>query len=56
MEFALHGLSEFSLLSKHNLVAGLQFKDLLSSMFTLPKPGGDEDIEDDELFGGRKGR
>jgi magnesium chelatase subunit I len=57
MEFALHGLSEYSLLSKHNLTAGLQFKDLLSSMFTLPKPGGDEDdIEDDESLGGRKTR
>ena len=34
MEFALHGLSEYSMLSKKNLVAGLQFKDLLSSMFS----------------------
>jgi magnesium chelatase subunit I len=57
MEFALHGLSEFSLLSKHSLTAGLQFKDLLSSMFTLPKPDSeDDDIEDDESFGGRKTR
>ena len=45
MEFALHGLAEYSLISKHNLTAGLQFKDLLSSMFTLPKP--DEDDEDE---------
>ncbi len=55
MEFALHGLSEYSLLSKHSLTAGLQFKDLLSSMFTLPKPGGDDDeadLEDDEPLGG----
>src|SRR6187200_1628722 len=44
MEFALHGLAEYSLISKHSLTAGLQFKDLLSSMFTLPKPDeGDED-------------
>lgn len=57
MEFALHGLAEFSLISKHNLVSGLQFKDLLSSMFTLPKPEeDDDDIEDDEAFGGRKTR
>jgi len=57
MEFALHGLAEYSLLSKHNLTSGLQFKDLLSSMFTLPKPDDDEDdIEDDEAFGGRKTR
>ncbi len=57
MEFALHGLAEFSLLSKHNLSSGLQFKDLLSSMFTLPKPNDEEDdIDDDEAFGGRKRR
>jgi magnesium chelatase subunit I len=61
MEFALHGLAEYSMLSKHNLSAGLQFKDLLSSMFTLPKPGDADDDEgdiedDDEAFGGRKTR
>lgn len=54
MEFALHGLAEYSLISKHNLSAGLQFKDLLSSMFTLPRPGeGEEDDEDDEALGGK---
>jgi len=52
MEFALHGLAEYSLISKHSLTAGLQFKDLLSSMFTLPKP--DEGDEDDEIMGRRK--
>ncbi len=53
MEFALHGLAEFSLISKHNLTSGLQFKDLLSSMFSLPKDGDDES-EDDEAFGNTK--
>jgi magnesium chelatase subunit I len=52
MEFALHGLAEYSLISKHNLTAGLQFKDLLSSMFTLPRPGQEED-DDDEALGGK---
>lgn len=47
MEFALHGLAEYSLISKHHLTAGLQFKDLLSSMFTLPRPGAEDDDEDD---------
>ncbi|MBS1489943.1 MAG: magnesium chelatase [Bacteroidetes bacterium] len=47
MEFALHGLAEYSLISKHNLTAGLQFKDLLSSMFNLPN----EDNEEDEASG-----
>lgn len=32
MEFALHGMAEFSLLSRNPLAKGLQFKDLLSSM------------------------
>jgi magnesium chelatase subunit I len=53
MEFALHGLAEFSLISKHNLTSGLQFKDLLSSMFSLPKDEDDES-EDDEAFGNSK--
>ena len=43
MEFALHGLAEYSMLSKNPLVSGLQFKDLLSGMFTMP------DLDDDEL-------
>jgi len=50
MEFALHGLAEYSMISKHNLTAGLQFKDLLSGMFTLPRP--EEDNDDDEALGG----
>lgn len=54
MEFALHGLAEYSLISKHNLSTGLQFKDLLSSMFSLPKPDSDEDEDDIESLGGVK--
>lgn len=41
MEFALHGLAEYSMLSKRVLANGLEFKDLLSGMFTMP------DFEDD---------
>ncbi len=51
MEFALHGLAEYSLISKHNLVSGHQFKDLLSSMFTLTKDVNDEE-EGGEAAGG----
>lgn len=47
MEFALHGLAEYSMLSKSGIAQGLQFKDLLSSMFTMPDLGG----EDDENYG-----
>jgi magnesium chelatase subunit I len=54
MEFALHGLAEYSLISKHNLTAGLQFKDLLSSMFTMPKLDEENPDEDDETFRGRQ--
>ncbi|MEM6522807.1 MAG: magnesium chelatase [Bacteroidota bacterium] len=46
MEFALHGLAEYSMLSKHELVSGLQFKDLLSSMFSMPGP--DDELENDD--------
>lgn len=48
MEFALHGLAEYSQISKHPLAAGLQFKDLLSGMFTLPKSGDDDDDDEDD--------
>lgn len=44
MEFALHGLAEYSMLSKHKLERGMQFKDLLSSMFSMPE--GDDQQED----------
>lgn len=46
MEFALHGLAEYSLIGKHHLVRGLQFKDLISGMLNVPK--GDEDAEEDD--------
>lgn len=44
MEFVLHGLSEHSLLSKQHIESGLEFKDMLSSMFTV----SDENDFDDE--------
>jgi len=46
MEFILHGLSEFSMLSKNGLESGLEFKDLLSSMFSMPEPGEEGYISD----------
>ena len=53
MEFALHGLAEYSLISKHQLTKGHQFKDLLSSMFTLSQEE-DDDIDDDEIMGNKR--
>ena len=44
MEFLLHGLAEFSLLSKHELDGGLFFSDLFNSLFS-----GEED--EDQTFG-----
>ncbi len=35
MEFVLHGLSEFSKLSKNPLETGLRFKDMFSSVFNM---------------------
>jgi len=47
MEFALHGLAEYSQLSKKMLDTGLQFKDLFSSMFEMGAEE-DEDFEDED--------
>ena len=46
MEFALHGLAEYSKLSKSALDTGTRFKDLLSSMFSMPDL---DDISEDDL-------
>ena len=35
MEFLLHGLAEFSQISKLQLASGLQFKDLMGSMMNF---------------------
>ena len=45
MEFALHGLAEFSQLSKKLLETGMQFRDLFSSMFDMGSP---EDFDEEE--------
>jgi magnesium chelatase subunit I len=45
MEFALHGLAEYSQLSKKLLDTGLQFKDLFSSMFDMKE---EEDFDDED--------
>ncbi|MDX1903300.1 MAG: magnesium chelatase [Thermonemataceae bacterium] len=36
MEFALHGLAEFSQLSKKQLIRSLQFSDLIAGMLNMP--------------------
>jgi magnesium chelatase subunit I len=42
MEFVLHGLAEFSQLSKNGLERGLEFKDLMSGMFDMKQREADE--------------
>jgi len=42
MEFALHGLAEYSLLGKQAIQSGLQFKDLLSGMLNFGKDDEDD--------------
>ncbi len=42
MEFALHGLAEYSFLSKYPLETGIEFRDMMSSMLTET-----DDDEDD---------
>ncbi len=48
MEFMLHGLAEYSKLSKSPLDTGTRFKDLLSSMFSMPDFGDFEDEDEDD--------
>ncbi|SMO38587.1 sigma 54-interacting transcriptional regulator [Solitalea koreensis] len=43
MELALHTLAEYSLLSKHNMTNGFEFKDMFNSLFNASM-----DEEDDE--------
>jgi len=50
MEFALHGLAEYSLLSKKVLSNAMHFSDLLSSMFSMPDSFDDDDEDDDDDF------
>jgi magnesium chelatase subunit I len=46
MEFALHGVAEYSLISKKAVDTGIVFKDLLDSMFDPNKMKFDDDDDD----------
>lgn len=46
MEFCLHGMAEFSLLGKFRLERGIEFKDMLSSLFSFSN--SPEDYEEEE--------
>ncbi len=47
MEFLLHGLAEYSLLSKYHIEFGTQFSDMLSSMFSF---SDEDDIDEDQYI------
>lgn len=50
MEFVLHGLAEYSFLSKNPLESGIQFRDLITSMLSL-SDDSDEPFRDEERGG-----
>ncbi len=50
MEFILHGLAEYSMLSKGYLDNGFQFKDMFNSLFSAEFADDDEDELDDERY------
>jgi magnesium chelatase subunit I len=50
MEFILHGLSEYSQLSKLRLETGFQFKDMLSSMFKMSDVDDADPANDSEYY------
>jgi magnesium chelatase subunit I len=46
MEFVLHGLSAYSLISKKTIEGRIEFKDLMGSMLNLGSSRMDEDEEE----------
>ncbi len=50
MEFALHGIAEYSLIGKKAMDTGQQFKDLLGSMFNPDGSFDDDDEDEDDRF------
>ena len=51
MEFVLHGLSSFSLISKKIFETSVEFKDLMGSMLNIQSSSMYEDDQDEEDFG-----
>jgi magnesium chelatase subunit I len=47
MEFVLHGLSSFSMISKKILETSVEFKDLMGSMLNIQSGGFDDEEEED---------
>jgi magnesium chelatase subunit I len=50
MEFVLHGLSSYSLISKKIMETSVEFKDLMGSMFNMQSSSGfDDDLEEEDF-------
>jgi magnesium chelatase subunit I len=50
MEFVLHGLASYSLISKKIMETSVEFKDLMGSMINIQTSGAfDEDEEEDDF-------
>ena len=50
MEFVLHGLSSFSMISKKILETSVEFKDLMGSMLNIGTSGNyDDEIDEEDL-------
>ena len=49
MEFVLHGLAGYSLISKKMLEGRIEFKDLMGSMMNLSDMNFDEDLSEDDF-------
>lgn len=49
MEFVLHGLSSYSLISKKIMETSIEFKDLMGSMLNIQSSTGYDDIEEEDF-------
>ena len=48
MEFVLHGLASYSLISKKILETSVEFKDLMGSMLIIQSSFGSEEEDEDD--------
>jgi magnesium chelatase subunit I len=49
MEFVLHGLSSFSMISKKILETSVEFKDLMGSMLNIQSSGSLDDLDEEDF-------
>jgi magnesium chelatase subunit I len=49
MEFVLHGLSSYSLISKKILETSVEFKDLMGSMLNIQSTGAYDDLDEEDF-------